>query len=257
LLVLLAVGVLSLSPVADYDVWWHIANGQWLLEHGSAPGQDPYSHTAAHERDVLYSWLFDLGAALAAQGLGIERLPLLQAVLAAAVFGLLFLAGRTLGLSSAAAAAGLIAAAPILRFHLVLRPHLASYVLLALEVLLLARYGVSRRSRELWAVVLVLWVWRQFHASYPLGLLLLALSAACPRMLRTDGASRAEDPSPRRGHRILVLAAAALCFVLPPLGLEGARWILETLSLVASGGGLVTEWIPPVAFERGFGLYWL
>jgi hypothetical protein len=255
LLVGLSVFVLSLSQVADYDVWWHIANGEWMLWHGELPRLDTFSHTAAGQPDVIYSWLFDLTAALAARGVGIGGLPWIQAATAAAAFLALFVAGGLLGLAPGARAIGLLAVAPLLRFHLVLRPHLASYLCLALLVLLLAASGRGRRARVLGAAVLLIWLWRQLHASTPLGLGVLAAFLVFPDLLRPP------LPIEERGvpwlRRSAVLLAASLCLVLPPLGWEGTRWIADTLRLVAGRGGLVAEWAPPASFVGGFGPFWL
>jgi hypothetical protein len=259
LLVALATFVLSLSQVADYDLWWHLSYGDWLLAHRSFPVGDLFSHTAAGSHDVLYAWLFELVTAGAAHEIGVERLPLLQALLGASTFVVLYGACRALRLPAPSCAAGVLAAAPILRFHLVLRPHLASYVCLAVLVLLLVSSDRGRRPLVLGAAVPLLWVWRQIHASYPLGMAVLAVGLAWPHWSRVskEAGEEAAHDSMRGAHRALIFCAAALCFVLPPLGWEGTAWIADTMRLVMPGGGLVTEWAPPTAFPGQFGPFWL
>jgi hypothetical protein len=256
LLTMLAAGLVALSRVADSDVWWHIANGEWLLAHGWLPAGDVFSHTATGARDVPYAWLFDLLAALWARAVGIELLPLMQAGIVALLFGVLFRTGGLLGLPAPARAIALVAVAPLLRFHLVPRPHLLGYLCLGLLLLAVAAHSRSGRLRSLLAAVLTIWVWRQLHASYPLGLAVLGLYLAFPWILRSaSGASPGAQSS--RGSRALVLCGASAVLVLPPLGWEGTRWIFETLRLVALHQVPILEWTPPAAFGSRFDGFWL
>src|SRR5947209_10563424 len=57
--VLVAVRAVA-DPVFDPDIWWHLRVGQWVVEHGSVPGHDPFS-LPGHDRPwVAYSWLFEV-----------------------------------------------------------------------------------------------------------------------------------------------------------------------------------------------------
>jgi hypothetical protein len=39
--------ILVSGPVEDGDFYWHSATGDWIIEHGKLPQQDPFSHTTA------------------------------------------------------------------------------------------------------------------------------------------------------------------------------------------------------------------
>jgi len=43
----------------DTDLWWHLANGRYILAHG-VPSVDVYSHTAAGHVWVVHEWLADI-----------------------------------------------------------------------------------------------------------------------------------------------------------------------------------------------------
>jgi hypothetical protein len=61
----------SLVPIIDPDVWWHLAAGRWIVEHGSVPSVDPF-HARGEAREWLdYSWSAD-----AAWWLGYQRIGL-------------------------------------------------------------------------------------------------------------------------------------------------------------------------------------
>src|SRR3954470_10961426 len=47
----------SKSIFNDGDVSWHIATGQWILQHGAIPRTDPFSFTWAGKPWVPIEWL--------------------------------------------------------------------------------------------------------------------------------------------------------------------------------------------------------
>src|SRR6185295_540423 len=44
----------------DGDVSWHIATGQWILDHRAIPHTDPFSFTWAGQPWVPFEWLADV-----------------------------------------------------------------------------------------------------------------------------------------------------------------------------------------------------
>lgn len=50
----------ALLPVEDPDLWWHLRTGQWIIEHGQVPLQDPFSVYGAGKPWIAYSWLFEI-----------------------------------------------------------------------------------------------------------------------------------------------------------------------------------------------------
>ena len=63
--------VTALQPVTEYDTWWHLRTGQWILEHGTVPTIDPFSTYGEGKPWVAYSWLFGLLLYGLHQGLGL------------------------------------------------------------------------------------------------------------------------------------------------------------------------------------------
>ena len=47
----------TITPVANNDIWLHLENGKWILEHGRVPTADPYSFTAGGDRFYAHEWL--------------------------------------------------------------------------------------------------------------------------------------------------------------------------------------------------------
>ena len=42
------------------DLWWHIAGGRWIVEHGAVRAPDPFSYTTADRYWLNDSWLSDV-----------------------------------------------------------------------------------------------------------------------------------------------------------------------------------------------------
>jgi hypothetical protein len=75
-------------PVLDPDIWWHLAVGQWVVEHGTVPVNDPFSQPGQDQAWVAYSWLYEvlvhgLYQAFGLAGIVAYRLALSLAIIAA------------------------------------------------------------------------------------------------------------------------------------------------------------------------------
>src|SRR5260370_38077334 len=50
----------TVHGAADYDAWWHLRVGQWVIENGTVPTTDPCSSFGHDKAWVAYSWLFEV-----------------------------------------------------------------------------------------------------------------------------------------------------------------------------------------------------
>ena len=87
---LAALGVLALraalGDVTGEDLWWHLATGRFIIEHGAIPTRDVFSWTHPGARWVNQEWLAQvLFFELLDRGGG-NALALFKVVLAAAFF---------------------------------------------------------------------------------------------------------------------------------------------------------------------------
>ena len=46
----------SLAFVTDNDIWWHLATGNWILQHAAVPRTDPFSVYGLGKSWAAYSW---------------------------------------------------------------------------------------------------------------------------------------------------------------------------------------------------------
>ncbi|WP_118857501.1 hypothetical protein [Sphingomonas mesophila] len=223
----------SLLIFNDGDVSWHIAAGQWMLDHRALPQADPFSFTHAGGKWVTFEWLSQLiyGSA--------HRLAGFAGV--AAVVTLALVALHLIVVHEARRWVGPWGiAATVLLLDLTLipmmlaRPHLLAWPLLALWLAILLRARQADRAPPLLAAFLLL-PWANLHGSWALGIVIAAFVAL-------------DHCLARRWHWPLVKAwllfgiLASLNPLLTPNGLDGFLHPLTVSKLETLP--LIVEWRP-------------
>jgi len=171
------------------DTWWHLAAGDWILAHHSAPHVDPFSFSMAGRPWVAHEWLSEVFMALAFRAAGWGGLALLIGLAFGATMAIL---ARRLALASsdAVAALALVLVAALLTPSLTARPHMIALPLLALWADRLFAAREAGRAPPLW-LALVLALWANLHGGFVFGLALVApfaleavVAAPAPERLR-------------------------------------------------------------------------
>lgn len=229
--------LLGMSPLKNYDLFFHLAGGRFVLEHGFSR-VDPFSVTGTagwvpHEWGfgvlcvALLKWLGAAGPALLVAALVSANLLLLWSALGRAA------SGRRGALALAALGALLVVHAPTWPQE---RPFHVGHLLFTLAVLGVQAWR-SGNERVLWLFPVMGAVWVNLHASWPLGPALLG-SAAVGQAL-----DEASPGSRRRALRALAFAAAA--FLAAGLSPEGTGIYLYPLhhSVLPSTQSII-EWRP-------------
>jgi len=93
------------GKIQDYDLWWHLAEGRWIVEHRALPTTDVFSYTAAGRPWLAYSWLAEVLFDGLARRFGLASLLWLQAVVAVLIVAFVYLACRAAGAGRNAAVA--------------------------------------------------------------------------------------------------------------------------------------------------------
>lgn len=171
----------------DADTYWHLAAGRWILEHASVPTLDPFSHSMPGAPWTAFEWLSELVMLGVYRLGGWAGLAALAACSFALVLALLmrFLLAR---MEPVHALLFTVLAGSMLSTHLLARPHVMAWLLLALWISTLVDAAEARRSPPWWLLGLMV-LWANMHGSFVLGLLLgagMALDAvlAHPRGMR-------------------------------------------------------------------------
>lgn len=230
---------LALHPLLEPDVFWHLASGRWILQHGAVPRTDPFSWVAPGSAWHNFQWLFDVGLVTAWRWGGPDALVLGKAAAFAALGALLVAAARAAGAGawSAAGAAALALLASAERTTE--RPEVATYVLLAGFALVVERAYRGAPRRELAALPALTALWINLHSLAFLGPALLLWHAALA--WRTS----------RRLARDLGLAgaASAVALLANPYGLHAWSFPLTLFRRVGVGPEVfarILEFAPPL-----------
>jgi len=170
----------SVRPWADWDLWWHLRVGEWIVQNGQVPQNDPFSVWGSQHSWIAYSWLFELLVHGLYQWHGLTAIVVFRVVLAVAVVGSLhflvarreprFLVRTTLALLAALAISPLCSERPWLFTIL--------FTALTLNVVLELREG--RRSVLFWLLPLAYVLWANLHIQFLYGLLILGLGCGAP-----------------------------------------------------------------------------
>ena len=159
---------------ADPDMYWHLASGKWMVDHGAILRNDVFSSTVTGQPYSVGEWLGEIVLYLSYAAGGWSGLVLLRSALIAVSA---YFATRLALRGNVPLAVGLALATAALLVSSILwtdRPNLFSLALfpLLLDLLLAARAG---RTRLLIAVPPLILIWTDLHGGYALGLVLVAL----------------------------------------------------------------------------------
>ncbi|MEM6794251.1 MAG: hypothetical protein AAF725_09725 [Acidobacteriota bacterium] len=250
-LALLAIAASAFS-VRSTDVFWHLASGRWILEHGSIPKHDPFRFTSAGREWVDHEWLFQIVLYLAEAAGGLPALIALRVSWVLLLAATLALALTRIGLPRAevvlVAGVALLGARP--RF--LLRPELLTVLAIAALFLLVREIALSRHTprRAVGGLLALTVVWANVHGMALLSPALTGLYLlGCQIHNKSQGRLLSQqDPPPYPGvtwTRVFALPAALLAALLiNPYG-----WHLFAVALGITGAmrGLEAynpEWVP-------------
>jgi len=223
--------------LSDADTYWHLATGRWIVEHGMVPRSDPFSHSMPGAAWTAHEWLSELamlGAYRAASwtGLVVAAALLFAGTLAYVMRFLLARMQPVHALLFTALTAGMLMG------HLLARPHVFAWPLLAVWAGTLADAAERHRTPPWWLLALMV-VWANVHGSFTLGLALgaaLALDAvlACPQGQRRAAAGR--------WAAFVVLSVVAA--MVTPATWEGLWYTVHVMRLTVALD-VITEWRSP------------
>ena len=166
--------VASRFPVNDTDLYWHLASGKWMVEHGAILATDQFSATIRGAAVPVHQWLGQLVLWLAFSFGSWWGVLVVRVI---AVFVLVTVVSWTAIARATRPAIGALAAFPALalsRFVWGDRPELLGLVLFAifLPLALAARRG-DRPAQV--ALVPLMALWANLHGGFVVGVVLLVV----------------------------------------------------------------------------------
>lgn len=157
---------LASSPTIfnDGDVSWHIAAGQWIVDHGIIPTTDPFSFSVPGHPWVVTEWLADVIFGFGYRLAGYSGVTCIVATALMALHGLIFLHLRSRSGPLAVAAALLAMDFVLIPFTLA-RPHVLVWPLVAGWTILLLKADEDGGAPPLWGALIPL-LWTNLHGSF-------------------------------------------------------------------------------------------
>lgn len=184
------IGLLSYTTsqtLTDPDTHLHLATGYWIFQHQAVPSVDPFSYTRGGSPWIAHEWLAQWLLAAAHQTGGWTGLVLLTLSTFALTLAYLlrFLLSRMPPIYALLFTA---LASSVLVTHLLARPHVLAWPMLAVWLGSLVTASEQNRSPPWWLLGLMV-LWANLHGSFTLGLALV-LPIALEVVLNSPRASR-------------------------------------------------------------------
>lgn len=176
--VVLAVLVGGRGPaMLSFDLPTHLAFGEQMLREGRLPPADGSLFSFPDKPYIDHEWGAQLALALAYRAGGLEGVVALGALLLAGALALLASRLRELGVGLPLAALTVACAFVSMRPHLLVRPHLASWLLGLIWVIRLERHTAGEISWRRWQLLAVpqMMLWANLHAGFLLAFYVLGL----------------------------------------------------------------------------------
>ena len=215
LLLAIHLALLGFFPIVSEDTPWHLKQGELYVTTLSLPSQDPFAFTTTGREWIKFSWAADVLLYLVFRAGGLPGLVLFRLLMLFVIAAVLYWILRDCALHPLAATLLVFMASLAVRFRLLVRPEILSFVLLLILMAILLRL----RAGPIWVPYLILPVqtlWTNVHASFVFGfaipgLVLLANLVPGDRVVPGWGRLRLDRA------RVRHLAAAVACLPLAAL----------------------------------------
>lgn len=235
--------LLATLQLTDFDYFWHLKTGEYIVTHGALPSGDVFSFTHLGKPWVLHEWLFEVLLYGVFTWLGPLGVKLLTATLAMTALGITYALLRRLAISPSVALVLLLAAFIPFSPGISPRPQLVTCVFFASFLYVLLSYKYFQTPRYLLALPLLMVVWVNAHGGYVVGIALAGLFVACEWANYWIISERDAGQKQRLTRLTLAAVATVLASAINPeflghwlypfqiMGMEATRSIQEWQSL--------------------------
>ncbi len=159
--------------IADPDIWWHLRNAEYLVQHGSMVRIDMYSFTAPGAPWINHEWLTELPYYLGWRLMGVRGLYLVMLIAVEIVLmGVFYLAYRTSRNVKAAFFACCFATV-LSTISFGPRTLLFGWIFLVIELLVLQDFKEGKDRT--WLLPPLFLVWVNSHGSWLIGFVFLSV----------------------------------------------------------------------------------
>ncbi len=167
-------------PVYNYDFWWHLATGKYIVETHSLPQNDPFAYTSHMTSSpwktmvLKGNWLAEVIFYEVYFILNLKGIIVLRSLLMLLFLWLTFLSVRKQGVFFLLALALTTAVFTLSKGYLGERPQLFTFVFFASIFYLLEEFGL-KRSKRIFLIPPIFLISANTHPGYIISLLLLTI----------------------------------------------------------------------------------
>ena len=229
--------------VYNYDFWWHLATGKYIVEHKSLPESDPFSYTS-HETPTSRKLMILKGYWLAQviffrvyEKWDLAGITVLRAILMTLFLFFAFLTIKKQGLPDLPALLLLTGVFVLSKSYLGERPQLFTFAFFSATLYLLEDFRVSR-TKKIFLIPFLLLVLSNMHPGYIVCILLITLYAA------GEGIRSLMERDAGRGSLKTLLLVWFLAVAASMVNPVGSAVFAELSSLRQHTRGIV-EFMPP------------
>lgn len=263
-----AVFILSIQPLLDFDLWFHLKSGEIIAQKGII-FYDVFSHSASGRLWYPYEWLFQLGMYYIKNIFGLEMIKYVTAAIITYIVYVLYRIFRVILSLNIGYSLLCCYFFYISIFEFISpRPHLPAYAFLLTNLFLIWLYVYKNRNL-LFLTIPVTLIWANMHGSVFLDVYLFGTYTFMMWLSLRGGAKATTKQSytfkvtdcfapevARNDSEIKVLAGytvlTAILTILPPLGLTQYKllvYFFQNMNIISK---FIEEWVPlkysPVLF---------
>ncbi len=199
----------------DFDMWWHLRTGEWILQHHAIPHFDLYSRTQAGQPWQPYSWLFELILTKLFLRLGLVGIVAYSSAMVLAITVAMRHMIQRLQADFTAGILLTFVACFSLGHLFTPRPWMFTILFFVLEIDILMHARKTGKLCELAWLPAIFALWSNLHIQFIDGLLVLALAVAESWLTRWGFGEETRLP---RGPILAAFLAGVLATLANPFG---------------------------------------
>ncbi len=236
-LLVLTSGIYYFSPpVADNDLWGHLAFGREMLHSRSLPALNRYSYTEPMHPWINHEFAAECLFAFVYDRFGAPALLALKVAAGLATLGIVAWTVRLRTRAVIASSLALVATASMMSFGYMIRPQIFTFLALALLWNRLQACAAGAERQRLWLLPPLFVLWINAHGGAVAGIAVLLLFTAVTIAERV--------PVPR-GVLVATSFASMAALLFNPYGIHLPLFLVEDLRRVRP----ISEWAPIGLFD--------
>ncbi|MBS1779044.1 MAG: hypothetical protein JST70_06940 [Bacteroidetes bacterium] len=215
--------VLGMKQLREPDIWWQLAAGKWMLEHGAITHTDMFSYTMAGHPWINVKWLYEVLIAGMEKLFGPECVLLLQSLMNVIIVYLLirtvkYYTQRTKEqIPSFAIALSLLLFLIVSEYRMAGRPEMISHLLCTVYLFLLWRDPEMSWKKIAWLIPLQC-LWANMHEGYPVGIVIAGTAVA--GSLVSYLITKEKSAQQQTLRMLFIFAACVLIILVNPNGIQ-------------------------------------